>query len=109
MPKVTEVAPGIRMIETPFGGVPLMLYHIQGDGEPALVESGISTTPAEHLLPFFRKLGRGPELLVNTHGHVDHFGGNAAMRVAFPESGLRLTVLTRAGSRTSAATMPSST
>lgn len=85
MPTVTEVAPGIRMIETPFQGVPLMLYLIEGDGELALVDSGISTTPEEHLLPFFRELGRGPDLLVNTHGHVDHFGGNATLRAAFPD------------------------
>jgi glyoxylase-like metal-dependent hydrolase (beta-lactamase superfamily II) len=30
-------------------------------------------------------LGRTPDLLVNTHAHVDHFGGNVRLKVAFPE------------------------
>lgn len=83
--KATEVAPGIRMIETPFDGVPLMLWLIDGGDTLALVDSGIAATPGDYLLPLFAEMGRKPDLLINTHGHVDHFGGNAALKAAYPE------------------------
>ena len=79
------VAEGTWMIEAPFGGVPLMLYVIDGGSELALVDSGVASTPDAFVLPFFERLGRRPDLLVNTHAHVDHFGGNARMREAFPD------------------------
>lgn len=85
MKGVTRVAEGVWMLETPFGGVPLMLYVIDGGSEVALVDSGINTTPDDYVLPFFEAVGRKPDLLVNTHGHVDHFGGNARLKEAFPD------------------------
>lgn len=81
----TEVADGIWQLYAPFLGVPLMLYVIDGGTELALVDSGINTTPDAFILPFFSAFGRKPDLLVNSHGHVDHFGGNARLREAYPE------------------------
>ena len=36
------------------------------------------------ILPFLG--GRQPDLVLNTHADVDHFGGNAAMREAAPRA-----------------------
>ena len=37
------------------------------------------------ILARLRHLGLRPELLVNTHGHVDHIGANADLKKAFPK------------------------
>jgi len=78
------VADGIWMLDAPFMGVPLMLYVIDGGSEMALVDSGIATTPDDFVLPFFKAIGRTPGLLVNTHAHVDHFGGNLRLKESLP-------------------------
>lgn len=84
MAELKPVSDGVYLIDAPFDGVPLMLYLIESGDTLALIDSGIATTPDTVLLPIFAKLGRGPDLLVNTHGHVDHFGGNAGLKAVYP-------------------------
>jgi glyoxylase-like metal-dependent hydrolase (beta-lactamase superfamily II) len=68
---------------TPFLGLPLSLYVLTGS-QTVLIDSGISTTPTEYIFPAFEAAGLIPDLLICTHGHVDHFGGNAALRERYP-------------------------
>ena len=70
-------------LDTPFLGVPLSLYVITGE-QTVLIDSGISTTPEEFIFPALDAAGLTPDLLICTHGHVDHFGGNAALRQRYP-------------------------
>jgi len=81
---VSEVAEGIWAIDAPFTGVALTVYLIDAGSEIALVDSGIATTPDAFILPVLERAGARPDLLINTHGHVDHFGGNARLKSAFP-------------------------
>jgi glyoxylase-like metal-dependent hydrolase (beta-lactamase superfamily II) len=37
------------------------------------------------ILDFLRDRGLTPAAILNTHGHADHIGGNAALKEAFPE------------------------
>ena len=83
--RLTLVAPGIWQLDAPFMGVPLMLYLIDGGTKLALVDSGIDTTPEAHILPAIEAFGRRPDILINTHGHVDHFGGNARLKAEWPD------------------------
>lgn len=55
-----------------------------GDGQSALVDSGYATH-APQTLELVAHLLRGQklDLLVNTHTHSDHCGGNAALRQAY--------------------------
>lgn len=83
----TEIAPGTFAIRADFDGVQLTVYALIGD-RPALIDTGVATTPAEHLSPALASLGSGlsdVDLIVNTHAHHDHVGGNAAVRAASPD------------------------
>lgn len=61
---------------------------LQGDGPAALIDSGYCTHASQTLALVQEALaGRPLDLLINTHLHSDHCGGNAALQQAYP--GLR--------------------
>lgn len=79
--KMTELAPDVYAIDAPFEDVSLLVYLIAAD-EVTIIDPGVATTPAEFLLPALAQLGISPgdvSLVINTHGHHDHRGGNAVM------------------------------
>jgi glyoxylase-like metal-dependent hydrolase (beta-lactamase superfamily II) len=82
---LTEVAQGVFRIESIFGGRLLYLYAFCGDDATVLIDSGASVTPDEVAIPALKKLGREPDLLVITHCDLDHQGGNAVLRRAYPD------------------------
>lgn len=58
---------------------------LQGDGPSALVDSGYCTHAQQTLALLRDNLhGRSLDLLLNTHLHSDHCGGNAQLQSAFP-------------------------
>lgn len=74
----------VYVLPAPFFGIDLFLYVICRSAEAVLIDSGINTTPQEYVIPAFQQAGFEPSLLVCTHGHVDHFGGNAVLREHYP-------------------------
>ena len=78
-----EVAPGIHRIESVLGPRPFSQYLLRGE-RALLVDTGVKETPEEVILPFLD--GLQPDLVVNTHADVDHYGGNASMRDAAPSA-----------------------
>ena len=46
----------------------------------------------ELILDFLNEQGLTPAAILNTHGHADHIGGNAAMKEAFPQAPLLIGV-----------------
>lgn len=78
-----EVAPGIHRIESVLGPRPFSQYLL-ADELSLLVDTGVKETPAEVILPFLA--GRQPDLVLNSHADVDHFGGNAAIKEAAPRA-----------------------
>src|SRR4051794_23311045 len=70
-------------LDTPFLSVALSLYVITGE-HTTLIDSGIATTPEEFIFPALDAANLTPDLLICTHGHVDHFGGNSALRLRYP-------------------------
>lgn len=58
---------------------------IQGREHCALIDSGYCTHAAQTLALVQGRLGGKPlDVLLNTHLHSDHCGGNAALQVAYP-------------------------
>ena len=83
-----EVAPGIHRIESILGPRPFSQYLLR-DEKTLLFDTGVASTPAEVILPFFESAGVDPaslDFMLVSHADVDHFGGNAAMRAAAPRA-----------------------
>ncbi len=76
-----EVAPGIHRIESILGPRPFSQYLLR-DERSLLVDTGVKETPGEVILPFLD--GLQPDLVLNSHADVDHYGGNAAVKAAAP-------------------------
>ncbi len=58
---------------------------LAGDGPTALVDSGYFTHAAQTVALVQRALGDRPlDLLLNTHLHSDHCGGNASLQAHYP-------------------------
>jgi glyoxylase-like metal-dependent hydrolase (beta-lactamase superfamily II) len=57
------------------------------DGRPdaLVIDPGLEP---DLILECLRDLGLTPAALLNTHGHADHIGGNAALKEAFPDAPL---------------------
>lgn len=82
----------IYQIRTPFieGGT-VFLYLLKGD-TTALVDTGVADSPREVLQPALAELGMAlsdVDLILNTHAHLDHAGGNLEVKRA---SGARIHV-----------------
>ena len=74
---------GVRVFER--GWLSSNNILIQGDGPTALVDSGYSTHAPLTLALVQQTLADRPlDLLLNTHLHSDHCGGNATLQAAYP-------------------------
>lgn len=92
-----EVRPGVHRIEWPIGGRPAFSYLFVGE-RTLLVDTGLSSTPQEWLLPYMADHEIDPQridFVLSTHSDMDHTGGNAAAAVLFPRALLMCNELDR--------------
>ncbi|MFN8526717.1 MAG: MBL fold metallo-hydrolase [Chloroflexota bacterium] len=79
MKSAVQVHPNVYAIACPFDGAGLVqCYYVMG-AKRALIDTGVSTTPDEDLEPALRAVGLAlsdVDFIINTHGHMDHLGGN---------------------------------
>jgi len=59
------------------------LVRDNGGEEGAVIDPGAE---GDRIVQRCRTEGIVPRLLINTHGHVDHIGANAALKAAFPDA-----------------------
>jgi glyoxylase-like metal-dependent hydrolase (beta-lactamase superfamily II) len=59
------------------------LLRDDDDEEGAVIDPGAE---GNRIVQRCRAEGIVPRLLINTHGHVDHIGANAALKAAFPDA-----------------------
>jgi glyoxylase-like metal-dependent hydrolase (beta-lactamase superfamily II) len=58
---------------------------LPGRGDALVFDPGLQP---DLVLDFLREQGLSVAAVLNTHGHADHIGGNAALKEAFPEAPL---------------------
>lgn len=71
----------IHPLFSPWGRFGLYSFHIDGP-EPAIVDTGVASSPVSGMAPALEKLGRRLEdvrWILLTHGHIDHIGGAEAL------------------------------
>ncbi|MFI5664767.1 MBL fold metallo-hydrolase [Streptomyces sp. NPDC051684] len=71
----------IHPLFSPWGRFGLFSFFIDAP-EPAVVDTGIATSPAEGMAPALEAIGRRIEdvrWILLTHGHIDHIGGAHAL------------------------------
>ena len=72
---------GIHPLVSPWGRFGLYSFFLDAP-EPAIVDTGIASSPAEGMAPALRALGRDiadVRWILLTHGHIDHIGGAYAL------------------------------
>jgi glyoxylase-like metal-dependent hydrolase (beta-lactamase superfamily II) len=78
---VSAVAVPIHPLVSPWGRFGLYSFYLDAP-EPAIVDTGIASSPAEGMAPSLEALGRRIEdvrWILLTHGHIDHVGGAHAL------------------------------
>ncbi|WEH39185.1 MBL fold metallo-hydrolase [Streptomyces sp. NBC_01218] len=71
----------VHPLVSPWGRFGLYSFYIDAH-EPAIVDTGIATSPAEGMAPALKAIGRRIEdvrWIFLTHGHIDHVGGAFAL------------------------------
>jgi glyoxylase-like metal-dependent hydrolase (beta-lactamase superfamily II) len=71
----------VHPLVSPWGRFGLYTFFIDAP-EPAIVDTGIASSPAEGMAPALEALGRRIEdvrWILLTHGHIDHIGGASAL------------------------------
>ncbi|WP_377009307.1 MBL fold metallo-hydrolase [Arthrobacter sp. GCM10027362] len=71
----------VHPLVSPWGRFGLYSFFIDAP-EPAIVDTGIASSPVEGMAPALEKLGRSIEevrWILLTHGHIDHLGGAHAL------------------------------
>ncbi len=78
------MSPTIEPIVCPYDPTWVMAYYVDAP-RPALVDTGGGRHPTDAIQPALAARGTtlaAIEVIINTHGHWDHAGGNAAVAVA---------------------------
>ena len=74
-------AAAVHTLFSPWGRFGLYSYFIDAP-EPAIVDTGIASSPAEGIAPALEAIGRRVQdvrWILLTHGHIDHVGGAHAL------------------------------
>lgn len=77
----------MRVIRVQVGPLATNAYLVSDErsGQGCVIDPGAE---GERLARLCRQGGLEPLYIINTHGHADHTGGNAALKAAFPEARL---------------------
>jgi hydroxyacylglutathione hydrolase len=77
--------PNVFRVAAPFEGDGLVNCYLIDAPRRALIDTGTASVPSRTLLPALKELNWDPSdlrVIINTHMHIDHAGGNAEMQEA---------------------------
>ncbi len=86
---LTEVAAGTWRLDSLVGARNMFQYVIADGGQALIVDTGMSATPRDVILPGLRAVGIDPgqvAMVVVTHPDLDHQGGLAGLREVLPNA-----------------------
>ena len=86
---LTEIAAGTWRFESLVGPRNMFQYLIADGGEAILVDTGMTATPRDVIVPGMRTAGVDPgavTMIVVTHPDLDHQGGLAGLREVLPNA-----------------------
>ena len=87
-PEVEEIGPGVTLVRGQFtrGQQPdgNSVVLIGNDGT-VIIDTGRHTEHTKRVLAAATRSGKSPVAVINTHWHLDHIGGNLAVRKSFPK------------------------
>jgi glyoxylase-like metal-dependent hydrolase (beta-lactamase superfamily II) len=72
------------IVSAPFAENTYIVWR-QGDNDALVVDPGLEP---DLIFDFLTDERLTPRILLNTHGHADHIGGNSALKEAFPDAPL---------------------
>jgi hydroxyacylglutathione hydrolase len=81
----TQIHPRVFQIAAPFEGGGLVNCYLIDSPRRTLIDTGTSSVPQASLLPALKEMGwdlSDLRVIINTHLHIDHAGGNAEMQEA---------------------------
>lgn len=84
---MSEVARGVHRVEFPFADRLASSWVLVGEDAVAVVDTGVRSTPGEHIAPYLASIGVAPERVawvLASHADLDHHGGHGAMRALAP-------------------------
>jgi hydroxyacylglutathione hydrolase len=86
-----QVHDRVHRLASPFEGGGLTNVYVVRGARTAVIDSGVLGTPTNDLAPALATIGLGlgdVDLVLNTHGHMDHLGGNSELKDAGADIGL---------------------
>lgn len=92
-----EIAPGIYRRES-YLGKKIMAHHLIAGDRSLLVDAGTPELARDELIPWLTEVLGDPsrlDMVLVTHGDVDHYGGLATLRAACPRAALLVPVRDR--------------
>lgn len=83
-----QVHDRIYRLEAPFEGGGLTNMYLVRGAKTAIIDTAVLGVPTDYLAPALDQIGLtlgSVDYVLNTHGHMDHLGGNAEMKDAGAE------------------------
>jgi glyoxylase-like metal-dependent hydrolase (beta-lactamase superfamily II) len=83
-----QVHDRVYRVPSVFGGSNVTNVYIVRGAQTAVIDTGVLGTPTRDVTPALASLGLtlgDVDLVINTHGHTDHLGGNAELKDAGAE------------------------
>jgi len=89
MSDVVQIHDRIWQIHAPFGPDGLVMLYLLRGSKTALVDTGTATNPVDDVRPALKAMGlqlSDVDFILNTHGHLDHGGGNFNFKKDAPDA-----------------------
>jgi glyoxylase-like metal-dependent hydrolase (beta-lactamase superfamily II) len=90
---VVQVHERIWQIHSSYGGDGMVMVYLVRGSKMALVDTGVVTSPLNDIKPGLKSLGvdmAEVAMILNTHGHHDHSGGNVGVKEEAPNAQIHL-------------------